>query len=535
MTTREPRTLPLSHATVGRRTVLRTGALGSAGLTAAAALTPNSAHAKQSRGGTVRIAMGHGSTSDTLDPRIYDNGWTTLIGTTIDGYLTEIAPDNTLAPGLAESWEASSDAKTWRFTLRKDTEFHNGKRITTDDVIASVALHRGEDSTSAASAIVAGIEDIRADGSETVVFSLATGNADFPFLMADNHLAIRPSKNGVVEVDPMMPVGAGAYVLRRFEPGVVAEVDRDGDHWKHDIECWFDGAEILAIPDPNARQNAITTKIVDIIDRPDPKTAHLLARRPGIAVEQVAGYQHYTFPMRTDTAPFDDPHVRLAMKHAIDREFILKTVLKGFGQVANDHPISPANRYFHADLPQRRHDIDKAKFHIEKSGLAPVRVTLHAADAAYPGALDASVIYKENAAKAGIQIDIVREPNDGYWTNVWNNKPFCACYWGGRPTEDQMFSIAYKTGAAWNDTAWSNEKFDKLLLKARAELNEGKRRRMYHDMQEIVHADGGAVVPYYAAHVWAKHDNVRHAKTLSANWTMDGSRAIERWWFDEDA
>ena len=188
--------------------------------------------------------------------------------------------------------------------------------------------------------------------------------------------------------------------------------------------------------------------------------------------------------MRTDTAPFDNNDVRLALKYALDREALLKTVLRGHGAVGNDHPISPANYYHASELPQRTYDPDKAKFHLKKAGLTSLSVDLSAADAAFAGAVDAAVLYREHAAVAGIEINVVREPNDGYWSNVWMNKPWGMCYWGGRPTEDWMFSTSYAAGASWNDSFWNHERFNKLLLLARAELDETHlRREMYVEMQ----------------------------------------------------
>jgi len=522
----------LKSGTINRRNFMEGAAYLGVSTTVATAAMTSVANAAPKKGGNLIIAMAHGSTSDSVDPTTYENGWSNMIAHSFEGYLTEIGADGNLAANLAESWESTKDAKTWRFNLRKGAEFHNGKSVEAEDVVASFAIHRGEDSKSGAKSILESVVTMKADGKNAVVFELESGNADFPFIMSDYHLVIRPSKGGKVTIDQVSAVGSGPYKLARFDPGVTAVLERSGNHWKHDDQCWFDSSEVLSITDPNARQNAIATGTVHVMDRPDLKTAHLLARRPGIEVEQATGYQHYTFPMRMDTAPFDNPDVRLALKYGLDRDVLLKTVLKGFGQVGNDHPISPANRYFHKDLPQRSYDIDKAKFHTNKSGLGTINVDLSAADAAYPGAVDAAVIYQEQAAKAGIKINVVREPNDGYWSNVWNKKPFCACYWGGRPTEDWMFSTAYQGGGAWNDTVQNFPKFDELLLNARAELDDSKRRVMYHDMQEIVHNDGGVIVPYYSAHVWAKIDKVGHAEQIAANWTMDGSRTVERWWFN---
>jgi peptide/nickel transport system substrate-binding protein len=95
-----------------------------------------------------------------------------------------------------------------------------------------------------------------------------------------------------------------------------------------------------------------------------------------------------------------------------------------------------------------------------------------------------------------------------------------------------MFSIAYECGAPWNETAWCNERFDELLVAARAELDQEKRQAMYWEMQEIVHDDGGALLPMFASYVTAMSNKIGH-DDMAANWEMDGERWSERWWFNE--
>ena len=126
---------------------------------------------------------------------------------------------------------------------------------------------------------------------------------------------------------------------------------------------------------------------------------------------------------------------------------------------------------------------------------------------------------------------MVREPADGYWTNVWMQKPWVMSYWGGRPTEDWMFTIGYAAGGSWNETFWSNDRFMELLVAARAELDADKRRDMYYEMQQLVRDDGGAVVPMYANFIDATNDKIGHPEKLAANWELDGWKLIERWWF----
>lgn len=497
------------------------------GITASAASTLLSSPAKAApkKGGHFKIGIGSGSTTESLDPGAIDNTFPQQVNYAMRNCLVDVEADGSAVPNLAESVEASSDAKTWTVKLRKGVEFHNGKTMTADDVIASMNHHRGEDSKSAAKSVLDPVVDIKKDDDHTITFELKEGNADFPYIISDYHLSIMP--DGKWEEG----IGTGGYVLENFEPGVKATFKRFANYWRGDERAHFDSIETLSIKDVAARTNALTSGEVHAMDRCDLKTVHLLKRNRKLNVHQVTGTQHYTIPMHVDVAPFDSQDVRLALKYGIDREAIVKTVLRGYGQVANDHPISPANKYFNKELPQRAYDPDKARFHLKQAGVDSISVDLSSADAAFAGAVDAAVLYKEHAAKAGININVIREPNDGYWSNVWLKKPFCFCYWGGRPTEDWMFSIAYSKGAAWNDTHWENERFNKLLVEARAELDDSKRRAMYYEMQELCSNDGGTVVPMYASYVFATAANVGH-DTFASNWDLDGNKALERWWFD---
>jgi peptide/nickel transport system substrate-binding protein len=126
----------------------------------------------------------------------------------------------------------------------------------------------------------------------------------------------------------------------------------------------------------------------------------------------------------------------------------------------------------------------------------------------FPGAPDASALFQQSLSQAGIPLEIKREPNDGYWSEVWNAQPFCTSYWGGRPTQDQMFTTAYLSTADWNDTRFQNPQFDQLLIAARAELDQAKRTQMYADMGAMVRDEGGLVCPMFNDFVDAISDRV---------------------------
>lgn len=512
---------------IGRRGFMRGALTSGLGVAAMGSLAGRAAAATPKKGGTLTAGLGHGATTDTLDPGRIEAGFLIPLALGMHGFLTRIDEESAVRPSLAKDWSASDDASVWTFKLRQGLEFHNGKPVTAEDVIASINYHRGEKSDSAGAPLVSDVTDIRADGPETIVFELAGGNADFPALLSDYHFPIVPkSEDGI---DWRSGIGCGAYRLDDFKPGVSAELSRFENHWDDEVghvEKW----RLLVLLDTNARMTAAMSGDVDVIDKVDLKTANLMSRKPGISLHTVAGTQQYTFPMLTNVAPFDDNNVRQALKWSIDREEMVKTVLFGYGQVGNDNPIGTGQRFYNDEMEQKHFDPDKAKHFLRKAGVDDLSVKLWTSDAAFPGAVDACLLMQSSAKKCGIDIEVERAPNDGYWSDVWRTRPWCASYMAGRPVEDMMFSLTYKSGAAWNESFWSNQRFDSLLREARAELDEEKRREMYYEMQRIVANNSGVAVPMFASYVFATSDAVGTPDTFASNLDMDGSRFMERWW-----
>ena len=496
---------------------------------AAEGLMAQAQAATPKRGGDFRQGLTGGGSGDSLDPQTILDSYMINVNNQLRGHLTEIAPDGSLRGDLASEW-MSDDAKTWVFRVRPGVEFHNGKTLDATDVVESFRHHMGPESKSAASGLAAQIEEVRADG-DTVVFVLGTPNADWPFIVSDYHFAICPAR-AEGGIDWRSGVGTGGYVLETFDPGVRTFVRRFENYWKPDA-AFFDSIDNLFIADATARTNALRSGEIESMANLDPKVAGLMERDPNVTVLITTGNKHATLPMHCNTAPFDNPDVRMALKLALDRQQALDTIAFGYGEIGNDHPIGPANtfRATPEELPQREYDPERAKFHLQQAGLDGLTVDLHVADTAFEGAVDMGSLYAEAAKAAGIDIRVVREPDDGYWSDVWLVKPWCASYWGGRPTEDWMFSQVYQAGAEWNETRWDNARFNELLVEARAELDETRRREMYVEMQRLVSDDGGAVVPFFLAYIHGVSGRIGLPETIANNWELDGHKNGERWWF----
>ena len=480
------------------------------------------------KGGTFRLGTHDGNTSDTHDPGTYLSFSMIQLAHTYRSYLTMITPTNELGPDIAESWSASDDATEWTFNLAKNASFHSGKPFTADDAIASLNHHRGEKSTSAATALLKDVKDIVKNDDHSFTIKLASGNADLPWLMTDYHLAMCPA-NPDGTIDWKSGDGTGPYKIVEHEFGVGTQMVRH-DGW-HGEGAYFDKCNFTVLNDPNARQTALVTGDVDAITQLELKTLSLLKRNKNIEVDSVPSAAAITMPMFCDAAPFDDVNVRNALKLAIDRDEIIKKIAFGTAIPGNDFHVAPNMPYHPGDIPQRTYDPGKAKALLKKAGKEGLKVNLSVADSVYSGAVDMCVLYAEQAKKAGIDINVVREPNDGYYSDVWLKKPFCVVQWGARPTPDVMFSLAYKDDAAWNESHWQNKRFNELLRAAKAELDQDKRATMYKEMCQLARDDGGTIIPMFTNFVYARRKNVQHGPNLAASWQIDGARGASRWWF----
>ncbi len=475
-----------------REFVGRSTALGvSAGL--AGALYGKVAGAQEAKkGGKISAGLAGGQSTDSLDPALAASEVPFQVNMTWGEMLVDVNPDGSLDHRIAEEISSSPDATEWKFKIRAGVEYHNGGTVTADDVVATLKRHTDEKAQSGALGIVQGIAEMKAEG-DMVTLKLAAGNADLPYLMGDYHLIIQPG--GGVDA-PAAGNGAGPYKVTANEPGVRYTFTKHANYFDSSIGH-ADEVEFLVINDNTARTAALQSGQVHMINRVDPKIVELLKGVPGVTIKHVAGRGHYVFIMHVDKAPFDNNDVRMALKHAVNRQELVDKILGGLGSRGNDFPINAAYPLFDNSIEQREYDAAKAKEYYDKSGHDGSPIILRTAPGAFPGAVDAANLFAASANAAGIPLSVKLEPDDGYWSNVWNVEPFCASYWGGRPVQDQMYSTAYLSTADWNDTKFKNAKFDELLIAARGELDEAKRKGMYSEMAHILRDEGGLILPMF--------------------------------------
>lgn len=516
---------PLISAGFSRRNLMGGAAALGIATTASGLLVPASALAAETptKGGTLRLGMAGGSTTDSIELGNWTDSVMIATGHALFNHLVEWSQDGKPVPELASSFEPKNGAIDWIFNLRKDVKFSNGKLFNADDALYSLNYHRGE-SKSGGSGAMKSIKDIKKIDASTIQITLDSPDADFPYNLTDYHIMMVP--DGFK--DWANPIGTGAFTLEKFEPGVRVALKGTGSYWKTG-RGHLDRVEITVINDATARLTALISGQVDAINRVDGKTVALIEKAGKFDIVRAAGGYHVVMAMTVDAAPYNNPDLRLAMKFGMDREQILKSLFNGYGKIGNDHPIPENDPYFNTELKVTKHDPDKAAFHFKKAGLSDPKILLQTSEAAFNGATDMATLLQASVGKAGIKMDVKKEAADGFWANVWLKGPFVGSYWGGRAAATQMMAIAYKAGANWNETHWNDAKFEKLLADSRSETNEAKRKTYIWAMQEMLSTQGGALIPAFKDWVTANTKKVGGI-TPHGGFDMDNGLVCEKAW-----
>ena len=437
------------------------------------------------KGGTIRAAVSLHGPDDKLDPILFTSAIDYTRGRAHYNSLTQLDDNMVPQPELAESFEPNSDATEWTFKLRKDVNFHDGTPFTADDVVWSMNRHLGEESVSVVKAVMSSVKEWKKVGSHEVKAILNTSNSDLPTLLGIFQLKV--IKNGTDGGG----LGTGPFVMETFEPGVKSVSVRNENYWREPAH--LDSLEITAITDPIARVNALISGDFQMIGDVDPKAIKQIDEADGVSMISLPAGAYNGLCAMQNTEPGSNPDFVKGLQFAQDRERIVKKILKGHGSVGNDQPIMNA---YGADwcneLAQREFDLDKAKYHFEKSGYSSAEIFVAPVGA---GIEDTCLLAQANCAKAGFDLKIKKVPNDGYWGAVWMKEPVNVTSWNMRPTANAMLSIAFAPDAPWNDTLWKNDRVGELLTSALAEINPDKRHAMYCEIQTLINGECGMVIP----------------------------------------
>jgi len=486
-----------------RREALRRASLLGLSATALAgftATTPARGTASQEsqpvRGGVVRVGVpGSAASFDPTVETIFEALW---VMEHVYSNLIRVTPQMALEPELALAWESNETGDQWTVTLRDGVKFHDGSYFTSEDVVATFEHFLNPESSSQYRSNITMVERVEATSPTEVVFHLSSPFGEFPETLSHYQAKMLPA--GKMNELATNPIGTGPYRLDSHVPGERTVLKRFDDFYDLEGQAFIDEIQYLAIPEEATKMAALTSGSVELVNEVQPTSLPIVQNAPGVVTTEIITGSHQPIAMDVTQSPFDDPRVREALKLVIDREGLVAVVLQGHGEPAADQVVPPSDPMY-GEIAIPGQNLDRARELLAEAGYADgLDLVLHTTPGR-PGMLETALTFKDMAAGAGVNVEVVSHPVDAFWADFWKKTPFFVSNWIGRPTAEMLLSQLYMCDSSGAEGKWCNPAFDALIMEARATLDPDARRKILTEAQQILSDEGPVIVPYFRSYI----------------------------------
>jgi peptide/nickel transport system substrate-binding protein len=486
---------------------------------AAPTTAPSEAAMTPRQGGTVTVALNAGW--DVLDPAATAFTFARQIMQFIyDPILRQNPTTGEIVPGLAESYDVSSDNRVITLNLRKDVKFHDGTPF--DAKALEFSLNRIQDpelKSPMAQTIAGPVEKIEVKDDYTLVITLKQPFA--PFLNSLTQISLAPVSPAAVEKYGKdfgaHPVGTGPFIFKEEMPNEQVTLVRNPDYnwapdyYDHQGPPYLDELVIRNVQEDATRMALGEAGEIDLIYNPINRQVKDFENNPGFKVYYATrpGVPRIVV-LNTAMWPFDDPKVRLAVAYALDKERVLNDTFENIGAVA--YGILTPNIFGYwtgVEDAAPKYDPEKAKQILAEAGWQ---------DSNGDGILDkdgkdfkitygtipgmpfdiTDQIWQANLKDVGIEMTIEGEEQAAFLQHLREGKWNMGGMLFVATDPDVMYTVLHSSSidTAWNTARYNNPQMDQLLDEGRTTLDPTKRAQIYEEAQKLVLQDN-PYIPYY--------------------------------------
>jgi peptide/nickel transport system substrate-binding protein len=440
-----------------------------------------------------------------LDPAQVTDLNSSRVGRRVAETLVAFADESTqIVPGLAESWTISKDGLTYTFKLRKGIAFHDGTPFNAQAVKFSVERQINPEHPANklgkypfAAFNFGNVKAVEAMDESTVRFVLKEPRASFLTVMALGAASIvSPTAAMKAGQDyAVSPVGTGPFKFASWDRGQRVVLEKNPSYWRYPVKV--DRVIFRPVTEDQARLTELLTGGLDLIVGTPPDFVAQLENHPKVTFLKQVGAHVWYLGFNNTKKPFDDKRVRQALNYAVNKEAIVRDVLKGTGAVSKG-PVLPGTWGDEGGLKAFPYDPERARKLLAEAGLASgfsTTLWVPESGSGMQSPVAMSTIIQSNLKAVGVNVTLQ--------TMEWGT--FLAKL---RTKEQDMFALSWMAGSEdpdlvmypllhssqWtpvgpNRALYKNPRFDEVLAQARLVTDQAKRAELYREAQRLLHDD----------------------------------------------
>jgi peptide/nickel transport system substrate-binding protein len=424
----------------------------------------------------------------SLDPLILNNDSDQSVGNGIyDPLIARVGDKGELGAWLADSWDPSSDLKTWTLHLHPGVKFHDGTPFNADAVVFNIQRHMDPRNKSLSLSDALLIESVKAVDDRTVAVALKSPWIDFPqVLVAPIGLMASPTAIKQEGADyGKHPVGTGPFVFKEWVTGDHVTATKNKDYWKQGFP-YLDSVTWRPIPDQDAKYASLKAGQIDVLQVATADQVVKAEKDSKLKVWKYQGVGGTFVMMNTRTAPFDDVNARLAVSYATNRKEIV-------AQIGHDkYPVAlgpfPSGSQWDTKVQAPNYDVNKAKAALQSYG-KPLSFKFNIVSD--PITRQYGQILQAQWKKVGIEAQLV-EMDQATLIQSALGKQFqlqIFQYGDWFDPDRFLFNAFISKGSIVNYTSYTNPAVDAALIKGRTTSDGAARHESYGTVQQALAKD----------------------------------------------